>query len=64
MFVNLFTEVTVCNLMLLRNLGGHPSDNLSAILAVADHLARQGQHLTVRDVGARSCGFQAYILEY
>jgi len=29
---------------------GHPSDNLGAILAVADHLSRQGQHLTVRDV--------------
>ena len=31
-------------------LGGHPSDNLGAILAVADHLARQGQPLTVREV--------------
>jgi 2-methylcitrate dehydratase len=30
--------------------GGHPSDNLGAILAVADHLARQGQHLTVKDI--------------
>jgi 2-methylcitrate dehydratase len=29
---------------------GHPSDNLGAILAVADHLARQGQNLTVRDI--------------
>jgi len=29
---------------------GHPSDNLGAILAVADHLARQGQPLSVRDV--------------
>ncbi|KAH7108045.1 2-methylcitrate dehydratase [Auriculariales sp. MPI-PUGE-AT-0066] len=29
---------------------GHPSDNLGAILAVADHLARKGQQLTVRDV--------------
>ncbi|KAH9176387.1 2-methylcitrate dehydratase [Lactarius sanguifluus] len=29
---------------------GHPSDNLGAILAVADHLARQGQHVTVKDV--------------
>ncbi|KAG8720326.1 ATP-binding cassette transporter CGR1 [Ceratobasidium sp. 394] len=29
---------------------GHPSDNLGAILAVADHLARQGQPLTVKDV--------------
>lgn len=29
---------------------GHPSDNLGAILAVADHLARQGQALTVRDI--------------
>ncbi|KAL0068803.1 ATP-binding cassette transporter CGR1 [Marasmius tenuissimus] len=29
---------------------GHPSDNLGAILAVADHLARQGQSLTVRDI--------------
>ncbi|GJE92213.1 2-methylcitrate dehydratase [Phanerochaete sordida] len=29
---------------------GHPSDNLGAILAVADHLARKGQPLTVRDV--------------
>ena len=30
--------------------GGHPSDNLGAILAVADHLARQGQRVTVKDV--------------
>lgn len=29
---------------------GHPSDNLGAILAVADYLARNGQPLTVRDV--------------
>lgn len=29
---------------------GHPSDNLGAILAVADFLARQGQNVTVRDV--------------
>src|SRR5262249_9690624 len=29
---------------------GHPSDNLSAILAVADHLGRRGQAVTVRDV--------------
>ena len=29
---------------------GHPSDNLGAILAVADHLARQGQKLTVHDI--------------
>jgi 2-methylcitrate dehydratase len=30
---------------------GHPSDNLGAILAVADWLARkEGQHITVRDV--------------
>lgn len=29
---------------------GHPSDNLGAILAVADHLSRQGQTVTVRDV--------------
>jgi len=29
---------------------GHPSDNLGAILAVADHLARQGQRVTVKDV--------------
>ncbi|KAI0318396.1 MmgE/PrpD family-domain-containing protein [Amylostereum chailletii] len=29
---------------------GHPSDNLGAILAVADHLARQGQTVTVKDV--------------
>ncbi|KAI0305720.1 2-methylcitrate dehydratase [Multifurca ochricompacta] len=29
---------------------GHPSDNLGAILAVADHLARQGQHVTVKDI--------------
>ncbi|KZS98454.1 2-methylcitrate dehydratase [Sistotremastrum niveocremeum HHB9708] len=29
---------------------GHPSDNLGAILAVADHLARTGQKLTVKDV--------------
>ncbi len=30
--------------------GGHPSDNLGAILAVADHLSRQGQSLTVHDI--------------
>lgn len=30
--------------------GGHPSDNLGAILAVADHLTRQGQSLTVHDI--------------
>ena len=29
---------------------GHPSDNLGAILAVADHLSRQGQKLTVHDI--------------
>ncbi|KAJ6596638.1 MmgE/PrpD family-domain-containing protein [Mycena sp. CBHHK59/15] len=29
---------------------GHPSDNLGAILAVADHLTRQGQSLTVHDI--------------
>ncbi|KAI1794134.1 2-methylcitrate dehydratase [Ganoderma leucocontextum] len=29
---------------------GHPSDNLGAILAVADHLARKGEPLTVHDV--------------
>ena len=29
---------------------GHPSDNLGAILAVADHLARAGQNVTVKDI--------------
>ncbi|KAJ7772567.1 MmgE/PrpD family-domain-containing protein [Mycena maculata] len=29
---------------------GHPSDNLGAILAVADHLTRQGQSFTVYDL--------------
>ncbi|KAG8970363.1 ATP-binding cassette transporter CGR1 [Tulasnella sp. 419] len=29
---------------------GHPSDNLGAILAVADYLTRQGQTFTVKDV--------------
>ena len=29
---------------------GHPSDNLGAILAVADYLARSGIQVTVRDV--------------
>jgi 2-methylcitrate dehydratase len=29
---------------------GHPSDNLGAILAVADYLARRGQRLTMADV--------------
>jgi 2-methylcitrate dehydratase len=29
---------------------GHPSDNLGAILAVADYLSRQGTPLTMRDV--------------
>jgi 2-methylcitrate dehydratase len=36
--------------LILSFLGGHPSDNLGAILAVADHLARQGQPLSVRDI--------------
>jgi 2-methylcitrate dehydratase PrpD len=31
-------------------LGGHPSDNLGAILAVADYLTRQGQKFTVKDL--------------
>jgi hypothetical protein len=30
--------------------GGYPSDNLGAILAIADHLARKGEHVTVKDV--------------
>ena len=30
--------------------GGHPSDNLGAILAVADHLSRQGESFTVKDI--------------
>ena len=38
------------SLLILPFLGGHPSDNLGAILAVADHLARQGQPLSVRDI--------------
>ncbi len=29
---------------------GHPSDNLGAILAVADYLSRQGKNLTMHDV--------------
>ncbi|KAH9949552.1 2-methylcitrate dehydratase [Amylocystis lapponica] len=29
---------------------GHPSDNLGAILAVADHLARKGEPVTVHDI--------------
>ncbi|MES2921104.1 MAG: bifunctional 2-methylcitrate dehydratase/aconitate hydratase [Verrucomicrobiota bacterium] len=29
---------------------GHPSDNLGAILAIADYLSRSGQPLTMRDV--------------
>lgn len=29
---------------------GHPSDNLGAILAVADYLARQGKEITMRDI--------------
>src|ERR1700709_824231 len=29
---------------------GHPSDNLGAILAVADYLSRRGEPLTMRDV--------------
>ena len=29
---------------------GHPSDNLGAILAVADYLSRNGSPVTVRDV--------------
>ena len=29
---------------------GHPSDNLGAILAVADHLTRSGQQFTVKDL--------------
>lgn len=31
-------------------IGGHPSDNLGAILAVTDHLTRQGQKFTVKDI--------------
>lgn len=30
--------------------GGHPSDNLGAIWAVADFLSRQGHKLTVKDI--------------
>jgi 2-methylcitrate dehydratase len=33
---------------------GHPSDNLGAILALADHLARSGEAVRVRDVLAAS----------
>jgi 2-methylcitrate dehydratase len=29
---------------------GHPSDNLGAILAVADYLSRSGQNVTVKDI--------------
>jgi len=29
---------------------GHPSDNLGAILAIADHLSRKGSPITMRDV--------------
>ena len=29
---------------------GHPSDNLGAILAVADHLARKGETVTVHEI--------------
>lgn len=42
--------VTGARLLILTTLGGHPSDNLGAIMAVADHLARQGQTITVRDL--------------
>ena len=34
----------------LMLIGGHPSDNLGAILAVADYLTRQGQKFTVKDL--------------
>jgi len=40
----------ICRLPLYPFSGGHPSDNLGAILAVADHLSRQGQPLSIRDV--------------
>jgi 2-methylcitrate dehydratase len=30
--------------------GGHPSDNLGAIWAVADYLSRQGHNVTVNDM--------------
>ncbi|KDQ21590.1 hypothetical protein BOTBODRAFT_61255 [Botryobasidium botryosum FD-172 SS1] len=42
---------------------GHPSDNLGAILAVADHLARQGQPLTVKDI-LESMGCLALLNSY
>jgi 2-methylcitrate dehydratase len=37
---------------------GHPSDNLGGILAVADHLSRQGRDIRIRDVLRRMV--QAY----
>jgi len=40
---------------------GHPSDNLGGILAVADHLSRQGRPVTVRNVLARM--IQAYEIQ-
>ena len=45
-----FYSVPYENLTNLCSLGGHPSDNLGAILAVADHLTRQGQKFTVKDL--------------
>ncbi|KAI5831916.1 hypothetical protein K523DRAFT_414575 [Schizophyllum commune Tattone D] len=33
-----------------NNIGGHPSDNLGAILAVADWLTRSGKTFTVHDL--------------
>jgi len=47
--MSVFLLINLANTDLLQT-GGHPSDNLGAILAVADHLARQGQALTVRDI--------------
>jgi 2-methylcitrate dehydratase len=37
-------------LLKLPHPGGHPSDNLGAIWAVADHLSRQGHKVTVKDI--------------
>ncbi|GAA5860341.1 hypothetical protein JCM8547_003468 [Rhodosporidiobolus lusitaniae] len=51
-FLPLFfsTFLTVSSVGFLAAEWGHPSDNLGAILAVADYLSRTGEPLTVKDV--------------
>ncbi|TNY23748.1 2-methylcitrate dehydratase [Rhodotorula diobovata] len=45
-----FNDCALARLCFLAAEWGHPSDNLGAILAVADYLSRTGEPLKVRDV--------------